>query len=218
MTVRSRTFLKSKFETGDKPTQEDFVDLIESLTHKTEDTSLFGLPDFDAGKTWAVGEKFVHEDKIYRVGISFTGAFDITKVTELSATENEFGIPAYDNLVEYAIGEYVEYQKRLYRAIAITQGNLPSDITYWEEISKSDGSFGTPYVAGLYKVGNTVLKNGLLFRLTETAPLDANDNYESTNFISDVNNGYFELISGTRAWLTDRNYYKDEVIINAGKF
>ena len=37
MAVKSRTYLKTKFESGDKPTQDDFTDLIDSTYNKLED-------------------------------------------------------------------------------------------------------------------------------------------------------------------------------------
>jgi hypothetical protein len=45
MTVRTAAYLKAKFETGDKPVQADFVDLIDTLfgtKGKTLDTPIAG--------------------------------------------------------------------------------------------------------------------------------------------------------------------------------
>ena len=43
MTLRSIAYLKEKFETGDVPTQADFVDLIDSLLHYTQKAASNGL-------------------------------------------------------------------------------------------------------------------------------------------------------------------------------
>lgn len=37
MPIQTRTYLKSKFETGDIPTEQDFIDLFDSYMHLTED-------------------------------------------------------------------------------------------------------------------------------------------------------------------------------------
>lgn len=39
MGIQTRTYLKGKFETGDKPTQQDFYDLLDSYIHSTDDPS-----------------------------------------------------------------------------------------------------------------------------------------------------------------------------------
>lgn len=51
-------------------------------------------------------------------------------------------VPDYDNTVEYSYTntnpKFVYYLNKLYRNKAITQGNLPTDTTYWEEVTVED--------------------------------------------------------------------------------
>lgn len=41
MAIQSRSTLKTFFETGDKPTEEQFYALIDSLVHRSEDSAAF---------------------------------------------------------------------------------------------------------------------------------------------------------------------------------
>jgi hypothetical protein len=46
MPIKSRTYLKSKFDNGDIPTQDDFADIIDSYIHEEEDgITIYNAPD-----------------------------------------------------------------------------------------------------------------------------------------------------------------------------
>lgn len=49
MTLRSIAYLKEKFETGDTPSETDFIDLIDSLLHYTKLAVANGVATLDAG-------------------------------------------------------------------------------------------------------------------------------------------------------------------------
>lgn len=48
MAVVDKTTLKSYFETGDRPTESQFIDLIDSLMHTNDGVTIYGEYDDDA--------------------------------------------------------------------------------------------------------------------------------------------------------------------------
>ena len=52
---KTRTQLKAYFETGDKPSQQDFADLIESNVNLTDDTTITGDLIINDGNATAAG-------------------------------------------------------------------------------------------------------------------------------------------------------------------
>jgi hypothetical protein len=67
--IEPRTILKSYFETGDVPTQEQFSTLIDSLVTYTDDRYLIGLRVYDPTKTYLPGDTAI---AIKRFGIGDT--------------------------------------------------------------------------------------------------------------------------------------------------
>jgi len=51
-----RTILKSFFETGDKPTQQDFADVIDSMININDDRDLIGLRNYSDGQAMLIAE------------------------------------------------------------------------------------------------------------------------------------------------------------------
>src|SRR4051794_8968698 len=54
--VVSRAILKTFFETGDVPTQDQFSTLIDSMVHGVDDRYLLGLRQYDPGSTFLPGD------------------------------------------------------------------------------------------------------------------------------------------------------------------
>jgi hypothetical protein len=63
MAIQTREYLKSRFETGDKPTQQDFIDFIDTFLHLTEDagenTVLTRLPAGSVAGLAVASSRFV---------------------------------------------------------------------------------------------------------------------------------------------------------------
>lgn len=56
MAVQTRTYLKGKFETGDKPQEQDFADWIDSFVHKTENGNTVAIEAGGGSFVLAAGE------------------------------------------------------------------------------------------------------------------------------------------------------------------
>jgi len=91
MTIKSRIELKAYFETGDKPTEQEFADLIESFQHKTEDPeSNWNRADAEvtpsnAGDAVNMGTGKVKQRNLHLIVINKTaGALNAFKVVRLS--------------------------------------------------------------------------------------------------------------------------------------
>ena len=75
MSVQSKAYLKTRFETFDYPTQQDFVDLIDSLAGVTELAAVVGMSDYSSGKTYAEGNGCYYLGIEYRANKTTTGTF-----------------------------------------------------------------------------------------------------------------------------------------------
>lgn len=67
--VANRTVLKSFFEKGDKPTQEQFTDTIDSSIHTQDDSKQTGSKVYNPTKTYTAGDTVVKSDVIYQAKI-----------------------------------------------------------------------------------------------------------------------------------------------------
>lgn len=68
---QSKSVLKSYFETGDKPTQAQFSQLIETMV----DYSQAGYPVFDEEVTYSVGDVVTYMGEFYRFIREHTGVW-----------------------------------------------------------------------------------------------------------------------------------------------
>ena len=84
MASQTKDILKSYFETGDKPTQQQFADLIDSMFNKTDDM-LSGAKTsaVDAGILWQMS---IEDDYIYICVKTGTAGNAIWKKALLFAT------------------------------------------------------------------------------------------------------------------------------------
>lgn len=64
--VVNRSVLKSFFEKGDKPSEAQFADTIDSSLNIVEDRDLLGLKEYNPTKTYEAGDTVVKSDNIYQ--------------------------------------------------------------------------------------------------------------------------------------------------------
>ena len=67
--VVNRAVLKEFFQTGDKPTQEQFSDTIDSSVHMQDDGKQTGAKTYDPAKTYTAGDTAVHSGLIYQAKV-----------------------------------------------------------------------------------------------------------------------------------------------------
>jgi hypothetical protein len=67
--VVNRNILKTYFETGDVPTQEQFSDTIDSSVHMQDDGIKTGAKTYDPAKTYTAGDTTVHSGLIYQAKV-----------------------------------------------------------------------------------------------------------------------------------------------------
>lgn len=79
MAIKSRNTLKSYFETGDKPTQDEYGDLIDSMVHPDEDVTLFGVGIYNPTKLYYVDSYCFFSGNIYICIEQTSGTFDSEK-------------------------------------------------------------------------------------------------------------------------------------------
>lgn len=79
MAIKSRNTLKTYFETGDKPTQDEYGDLIDSMVHPDEDAAMFGVGVYNATKLYELNSYCFFEGNIYICIEQTSGTFDPEK-------------------------------------------------------------------------------------------------------------------------------------------
>ncbi|MCG8573688.1 MAG: hypothetical protein MI810_02295 [Flavobacteriales bacterium] len=76
MPILNRPTLKSFYETGDRPTEDQFGALIDSSLNLLEDQNILGLRVYDSARAYTVGESVIHNSVIYQCTANTTGTFD----------------------------------------------------------------------------------------------------------------------------------------------
>lgn len=66
MTVVTRKILKTFFQKGSKPSEEQFRALIDSFVHVAEDKSRLGLAEFDRAASYSKGSSVIFKGDIYQ--------------------------------------------------------------------------------------------------------------------------------------------------------
>lgn len=64
-----KSVLKEFFEKGDKPTEQQFSDTIDSTVHLQDDRDLIGLKEYNATKQYAAGDTVVKNETIYQAKV-----------------------------------------------------------------------------------------------------------------------------------------------------
>lgn len=64
-----RTVLKDFFQTGDKPTEAQFGNMIDSSLNMQEDREMTGLKEYNPPKQYTVGDTAVAEPTIYQAKV-----------------------------------------------------------------------------------------------------------------------------------------------------
>ena len=104
-------------------------------------------PLFDSSISYEPGERFMYGDHMYEALEPLSGAFDLTKVSEVTLADIFKGVasndvkclaPEYDEATEYYTENLVMYKGVLYECIESTTG--PFDETKWSRKYLSDVS------------------------------------------------------------------------------
>jgi hypothetical protein len=91
MTVVSRKILKTFFQKGSKPSEDQFKALIDSFVHVVEDKNRLGLSEFDKASSYNKGASVIFKGNIYQAVTAISpGAF---KDSDWSRLEESFLIP-----------------------------------------------------------------------------------------------------------------------------
>lgn len=166
MAIEPRTTLKSYFEPFDKPNDQQFADLIDSLAHRTEDASLFGAGEYDPSATYTAGTIASFNGRLYEANQTTTGAFDPLHWGAFPIRAKESGLLEWDNASTYSANDLVRWYSKVYRSLA--GGNLgnqpdtnPGD---WQLTLTIGADPVQEWVAGLYLYGHMVRKYGQLWQ------------------------------------------------------
>ncbi len=85
-----RSVLKQYFQTGDKPTEQQFSNLIDSTANLQDDRDMIGLKEYNPSKDYVVGDTVVKEQDIYQAKGAAT---KITTTWRMESTEGSDGMP-----------------------------------------------------------------------------------------------------------------------------
>jgi hypothetical protein len=91
MAVKNRNILKSYFETGDKPTEAQFIDLIDSMFNISEDSPVQGTPGVD-GNTVMLRKTTTHLQWKYPDDEAWTDIVALSEITGPQGDEGERGL------------------------------------------------------------------------------------------------------------------------------
>lgn len=75
--VVPRSVLKGFFERGDKPTQAQFSNIIDSLIHVNDDRYLLGLKQYNPSKEYLAGDTTVYDRPLLAVDLNGDGQADV---------------------------------------------------------------------------------------------------------------------------------------------
>jgi len=76
MSVKTRRYIKTRFENGDVPTEQDFIDLIDSYFHLTEDQKKAGLTEFKPEVYIAKGRVVIKDAQLFQANQDHQGPWD----------------------------------------------------------------------------------------------------------------------------------------------
>lgn len=197
MAIQARSTLKSWFETGDMPTQEQYSDLIDSLLHANEDAALLNLRLHSSTRLYKSTECALYNGLIYMATVDNQGAFDAAKWLKVGIPTSYDGYPDYDPAATYnnTDNKKATYQYRLFICVvASSQGVAPLNVNgtvnaNWQEVSPNTGGFGKIWEAGLYNQYEVVRYNDLLYELQEP------DGFESTNMGLEIAAGNWKQLT-----------------------
>jgi len=164
MAIRTISALKSYFQTGDKPTQAEFIDLFDSLVHKNDGEIIDSVTTDDEGNITFL---FVGGDSIIIPEYQLPNEMPVSFITNLQAI--------LDNKTE--TGGY-----------AGTSQNLLDLIQGIKTIYSSDGTLKVKRtIDGAGKTGSLVFDNLKAFSVTN------NDNFTVKNSVSSFTSDLFKV-------------------------
>jgi len=160
----------------------DFVDSVGHIVNK-------GLNPHNPAFNYLVGNTCTKDGRIYAAIVDNNGAFIPAQWVEIPEDVAKSGLSTYDNAVQYNPAGRVVYQGKIYQAKLTTQGNLPTNPTYWDVIN-FNSSFGALYVANSFFLFKQVTRysDGRLYEST------VDPNFVSTDFATELSDGKWKLI------------------------
>lgn len=188
----TRVALKAFFETGDKPTEEQFAQLIDEMAHKTEDVAILGLKEFESEISYVTGQGVLKDGLLYQFLQNHLGAWNAAHVIQVPNLNLSIpGVVAYDNAEEYEEDDLVSYLGKIYRSKANgNQGNTPPNGTWWEVINYSNGTLREWEALTFFIEGETVKYFGQLF--------EANEDMVSEDIQAEIEDGKWNLVGGLK--------------------
>lgn len=126
------------------------------------------------------------------------------------ALGNFYGINSYSNAITYSANDIVLHNSHLYKAVTVTTGNVPPNITYWDIYSTK--------IMKCYHAGNSIARANLSFQKTYgnyaaegNFIADLWTTYEIDDIIltmprvmNDIKKTYEEVSSHSGTWATDK--------------
>lgn len=139
---QTRAILKTWFERGDRPTQAQFGDLIDSIFNLTDDlTLLTSIGDFDPSATYIAGQIVIYRSSLYVARVSnISGTFNPTQWNELNGNAYRYltHAPLWVNGTNYVIGDFVTSSGNVYycnTAHTSNSSNIAPNNSFWTFIN-----------------------------------------------------------------------------------
>lgn len=201
---------------------------VANTGHLSNATTAFGLePDYDKWVTysaspffvgnWSANVRYRVEDVfkfgsgLYRVTIPhFSNANTSSNVTTFNTHQGNVSIfvpglefeDTYNNATQYQTGDIVRYGGYNFIAIDETEGNLPTDTTYWRVLSTGFKHRGDYNNSTVYEPGDVVRYGASSY----VAKLDSTGNLPT-------NATYWDLLTRGQMW---KDYYAANVAYKPG--
>lgn len=208
--------------------------LLASIAVVLDEPEIFeGLTEYIPANIYNEGNVTLFVGKIYQANEDgITGAFDISKWTEVPANGSLSAFALWENGDTYVIDDIRRFQNRLWISLQNgNQGNTPTTSpTFWDEVSPTQGvPTLNPWIAGVYNAGTLAIRNDKLYRLNSGAPafnsvdIDAEITNSDWIEISTVGTGlsgltqnFVQKANVTGDNLLDSNIYDDGVTVVIG--
>lgn len=100
MSLQNRATLKTYFETGDYPTEEQFANLLDSIFNKVDDDGLVGLTTFKPTVPYKAGKGVFYAGAIYMALVDTQGTFDPVKWQQIS---NPSGVLEFEIFEDFPV-------------------------------------------------------------------------------------------------------------------
>jgi len=154
MAERDRLYLKSRYETGDVPTQQDYSDLIDSFLNFVDDGNIFTKSESLATEVWnATGTEIPAGKNLYVIqspnSVINVGIADNTNAGKLAGSFNLEAIPNGSPGIIYYNGVVRNYDTQAWTTGDKLYFNSTGDFTTTKPSSGFDSSIGTVLIGAL---------------------------------------------------------------------